>query len=117
MFSLKVLVLRLTDTQPAASFSQAVRLASHPGSSFPLASSQPINQQLSTHSLTFFRESFIYSCKQRGGAAVLGEGRDTITQETCDAISLNINNLRKSAVLHFAFLCGWDHAKLSLTII
>jgi hypothetical protein len=30
-----------------------------------------------------FRESFISSGKQGGGATLLGEGRDTVTRETC----------------------------------
>jgi hypothetical protein len=32
--------------------------------------------------------------------------------------SLNVNNLGKKAVLHFAFspFCGWGHTKLSLLI-
>jgi hypothetical protein len=29
-------------------------------------------------------------------------------------LSLNLNNLGKAAVLHFALFCGWGHAKLSL---
>jgi hypothetical protein len=32
-------------------------------------------------------------------------------------LSLKVNNLGKAAVLHFAFFCGWGHAKLSLPII
>jgi hypothetical protein len=54
-------------------------------------------------------ESFIPSGKQGGGAAVLGEGRDIVTRETCVPTSLNANNLGKAAVLHFAFapFCSW----------
>jgi hypothetical protein len=32
----------------------------------------------------------------------IGEGHDTVTRETCLPTSLNINNLGKAAVLHFA---------------
>jgi hypothetical protein len=62
--------------------------------------------------------SFIYSDKQGGGAAVLGERRDIVTRETCIPTSLNVSILGKAAVLHFAFalFCGWGHAKLSLPI-
>jgi hypothetical protein len=69
--------------------------------------------------MSSFSESFIYSCKQGGGATVLREGCDTVTRETCDHYSLNINILGKTAVLHFplTLFCGWGHAKLSLPII
>jgi hypothetical protein len=63
-------------------------------------------------------ESFISSGKQGGGATVLPEGRDIVTRETyIIPTSLNINNLGKAAVLHFALFCSWGHAKLSLPII
>jgi hypothetical protein len=42
---------------------------------------------------------------------------DIVTRETCVPTSLNINNLRKAAVVHFALFCRWGHAKLSLLII
>jgi hypothetical protein len=34
-------------------------------------------------------------------------------------LSLNVNNLGKADILHFALavFCGWGHAKLSLPII
>jgi hypothetical protein len=64
-----------------------------------------------------FRESFIYSGKQGGGAVVLREGCDIVTRETCVPTSLNINNLGKAAVLHFALFHSWGHTKLSLQII
>jgi hypothetical protein len=38
-------------------------------------------------------------------------------RETCNPTSLNINILGKAAVLHFALLCSWGHAKLNLPII
>jgi hypothetical protein len=64
-------------------------------------------------------KSFISSGKQGGGATVLWEGCDIITKETLIPTSLNINNLGKSAVLHFtlALFGSWGHAKLSLPII
>jgi hypothetical protein len=34
--------------------------------------------------------------------AFLGEGHDIVTRETCIPTSLNVNNLGKAAVLHFA---------------
>jgi hypothetical protein len=64
-----------------------------------------------------FSESFISSGKQGGGVTVLEEGRDIITRETCIPASLNVNNLGKAVVLHFALFCGWGSAKLSLPII
>jgi hypothetical protein len=60
---------------------------------------------------------YVLVCKQGGRATVLGEGGDTVTRETCVPTSLNLNNLGKAAVLHFALFCGWGHAKLSLLII
>jgi hypothetical protein len=50
--------------------------------------------------LSSFRESFISSGKQGGGAAVLGEGPDIVTRETCVPASLNGNSLGKAAELH-----------------
>jgi hypothetical protein len=64
-----------------------------------------------------FRESFISSGKQGGGATVLQEGHDIVTRETCAPTSLNLNNLGKAAVLHFALFCGWGHADLRLATI
>jgi hypothetical protein len=66
--------------------------------------------------MSSFSESCISSGKQGGGATVLGEGRDIVTRETCIPTSLNVNNLGKAAVLHFALFCGWGHAKLSQPI-
>jgi hypothetical protein len=63
-----------------------------------------------------FSKSFIFSGKQRGGATVLGEGRDIVTRETCVPTSMNIKQLRKRSCVAFCFLalfCGWGHAKLS----
>jgi hypothetical protein len=51
--------------------------------------------------LVSFRESFISSGKKGGGATVLKEVCDTVTRETCIS-TLNLNNLRKAAVLHLA---------------
>jgi hypothetical protein len=64
-----------------------------------------------------FRESFISSGKQGGGATVLGEGHDIVTRETLVPTSLNRNNLGKVTVLHFALFCSWGHAKLSKMLI
>jgi hypothetical protein len=60
--------------------------------------------------LPSFSESFISSGKQGGGATVLREGHNTVTREACIPTSLNVTNLGKAAVLHFAS----PHAKLSL---
>jgi hypothetical protein len=49
-----------------------------------------------------FSESFISSGKQGGGATVLGEEGDIGTRETCVPTSLNINNVGKAVVVHFA---------------
>jgi hypothetical protein len=49
-----------------------------------------------------FSESFIQGGKQ-GGAAVLWQGLDIVTGETCVPASLNVNNL-EAAVLHFPLL-------------
>jgi hypothetical protein len=38
---------------------------------------------------------------KQGGTAVLGEGHDIVTGETCVPASLNINNLGEAVVLHF----------------
>jgi hypothetical protein len=67
--------------------------------------------------MSSFSESFISTGKQESGATVLREGRDIVTRETCVPASLNVNNLGKVAVLHFALFCCWGHAKLSLLII
>jgi hypothetical protein len=96
MFSLEVSVLRLADTQQpaaaaaAASFLQAAHQSNHP----------PIQSHQSPKSS--FRESFIYSGKQGGGATVLREGCDIVTRETCIPTSLNVNILGNPTVLHFA---------------
>jgi hypothetical protein len=50
--------------------------------------------------MSSFRESFISSGRQGGGTAVLGDGSDTETGETCVPASLNINNSGKAAELH-----------------
>jgi hypothetical protein len=47
----------------------------------------------------------------------LGRGTAIETRETCVSTSLNVNNLGKAAVLHFALFCSWGCAKLSLPII
>jgi hypothetical protein len=57
--------------------------------------------------LSSFRESFISSGKQVGGATGFREGCDTVTRETCIPTSLKVNNLEKAAVLHFAFLLSF----------
>jgi hypothetical protein len=93
------LFLKLSDTQTTSS------------SSVILTSSPPIQKTLSS-----FSKSFIYSGKQGGGVRVLGEGHDIVTRETCLPTSLNVNNLGKAAVLHFAFtlFCDWGCAKFNL---
>jgi hypothetical protein len=82
----------------------------------PATASVAANQNPPSKALSSFRESFISSGKQGGGATVLKEGRDTVTRENCST-SLNINNLGKAAGLHPALFCGWGLAKLSLPII
>jgi hypothetical protein len=54
---------------------------------------------------TLFSKSFLSSGKQGGGATVLREGHDIVTGETCVLTSLNVNNLGKAAVMHFASCC------------
>jgi hypothetical protein len=60
-----------------------------------------------------FSCSFISSSKQEGEATVLREEHNIVIRVTC---ILNINNLGKASVLHFAscFLLQLGHAKLSL---
>jgi hypothetical protein len=53
--------------------------------------------------MSSFSESFIPSGK-RSGTAVLGEGHDIVTGETCVPATLNINNLGKTPELHLTFL-------------
>jgi hypothetical protein len=53
--------------------------------------------------MSSFSESFISSGKH-GGAAVLREGCDIVTGETCVPASLKVNHLREAAVLHFPLL-------------
>jgi hypothetical protein len=61
---------------------------------------------------SFFSKSFISSGK-RGGATVLGEGRDIVTAETCIPASLNVNILGTVAALQLTltFFCGWGCAE------
>jgi hypothetical protein len=67
------------------------------------ASQNPPSKSLPSKNLTSsFRESFISSGKQRGGATVLREGGDIVRRETCVATSLKVNNFTKAAVLHLA---------------
>jgi hypothetical protein len=61
---------------------------------------QPIKTPHQKRLISSFRESFISSGKQGGGATVLREGCDTVTRETCIP---TVNNLGKAAVLLFAF--------------
>jgi hypothetical protein len=65
-------------------------------------SKSPIKNPPLKNLTSSFSESFMSSGKQGGGAAVLGEGRDIVTRETCVPTSLNANTLGKAAVLHFA---------------
>jgi hypothetical protein len=89
-----------------------------PTSSIILESSPPINPPpIKKNPMSYFNKSFISSGKQGGGATVLGDRSDIVRRETCVPTSLNINNLGKAAVLHFALFCGWGHTKLSLPII
>jgi hypothetical protein len=85
----------------------------------PLTNCQPINPSpIKKNLASSFTESFMSSGKQGGGATVLWEGCDIVTRETCVLLlSLNVNNLGKAAVLHFALFCGWGHPKFSLLII
>jgi hypothetical protein len=53
--------------------------------------------------MSYFRESFISSGKQGGGATILWERHDIETRENCIPGSLNTNNLGKAAVLHLTF--------------
>jgi hypothetical protein len=57
--------------------------------------------------MSSFKESFISSGKQEGGTAVLWEEPDIVTRETCVPTSLNLNNLGKAVVLHFALAFLW----------
>jgi hypothetical protein len=79
--------------QPAASLSGSLT-----------SSPQAANQKSPTkkYLVAFFSKSFISRGKQGGGATFLGEGRYIVTRETCFPSSVNINNLGKAAVLHFA---------------
>jgi hypothetical protein len=56
---------------------------------------------------------FIISSGKRGGATVLGEGRDIVTAETCIPASLNVNILGTVAALQLTltFFCGWGCAE------
>jgi hypothetical protein len=65
---------------------------------------QPIKTPHQKRLISSFRESFISSGKQGGGATVLREGCDTVTRDTCIPTSPTINNLGKAAVLHSALL-------------
>jgi hypothetical protein len=68
----------------------------------PAAEAAVIQKSPSKNLLSSFRESFISSGKQGDGATDLGEGPDIVTRETCITTSLNINNIGKAAMLHFA---------------
>jgi hypothetical protein len=74
------------------------------------------SQQPTTSS---FSKSFIYTCKQGGGAMVLGEGHDIVTRETWDSYSLKINILGKAAVLHYALtpFCSWGCANSACRLL
>jgi hypothetical protein len=64
---------------------------------------QPANQHPSSKNpMSSFSKSFTSCGKQGGGARVLWESHDIVTRETCIPTSLNVNNLGKAAVLHFA---------------
>jgi hypothetical protein len=111
---LKVLALRLASNSPLAillqqSFSLqqffSLPKVSHIQIAFPVRKpkAKASKQKAQSKSLaSSFSESFIPSGKQ-GGTAVLGEGCDIVTGETCVPASLNINNLGE-AVLHFRLL-------------
>jgi hypothetical protein len=59
-------------------------------------------------SRVLLQESYISSGKQGGGATVLWKGHDIVAGETCVPTALNINNLRKAAMLlHFQSCCGY----------
>jgi hypothetical protein len=83
----------------------------------PAEAAAAANQNPPSKSLmSSFSQSFISSGKQ-GGAAVLWEGHDIVTRETCILTSLNVNNLGKATALHPAHFYSWGHTKLSLPII
>jgi hypothetical protein len=68
----------------------------------PAAVATAANQNPPSKNLvSSFSESHI-QCKQGGGAAVLGEGHDTVTRDTCVPSSLNVNNSGEAVVMHFA---------------
>jgi hypothetical protein len=49
-------------------------------------SKSPIKKTPSKTLTSSYSKSFISSGKQRGGATVLGEGRDVVTRETCSLL-------------------------------
>jgi hypothetical protein len=86
---------------PSASFSPPKAPTSKAQSLFHSKSKSPQNKSKSWASS--FSESFIPS-GIHGGAAVLREGHDIVTGETCVPASLNVNNLGEAAVLHLPLL-------------
>jgi hypothetical protein len=94
----KVLVQKaaLVETQQSAA-----------GHSAAISQATP-RQPIKTHQKTLL-SSFSKSGKQGGGAAVLGEGHDIVTRESCIPTSLNLN-LGKAAVLLCALSCCWGCA-------
>jgi hypothetical protein len=70
----------------------------------PATVSAAANQNPPSKSLlASFRESFICSGKQGGGATVLWEGCNIVKRETCVPTSQNVNNLGEATKLHFSF--------------
>jgi hypothetical protein len=94
MFCLEVSVLRLANNSEQQ---QQQQQHSH---------KQPTNQK--THQSLFTQVNKEVE-QQFSGRGV------TLLQEK--PASLNVNNLRNAAELHFALFCHWGHAKLSLLII
>jgi hypothetical protein len=107
MFSLKVSVLRLADTQqPATAAAVSFTHAACSQSINSFHTKIPIN---SLGSLLYTGINKEWSNSSQGGAW-------HCNKRNLRSYSLNVNNLGKAAVLHFAF-CSWGHAKLSLLII
>jgi hypothetical protein len=80
---ISVSVLRLIDTQ------QQPPAASTEAASSVISSSQSHKQP--TNNPILLQPVFYIQYKQGGVATVLGKGCDTVTRETCDHYSLNIN--------------------------
>jgi hypothetical protein len=117
---LKVLAFRLASNSPLTillhqfffPLQQSFPFQKPPTSKSQKSKSKSLKQKLPKQETSHPpSRSLLYPVVKQGGTAVLREGCDIVTEETCIPASLNLNNLGEAGVLRFPLL--WPELCLS----